>query len=787
MKVSYNWLTSLIPALTLTPAELAELLTKHSYNTEIAAEFKIDPKVTVVKIIKIEPHPNADRLRLATITDGQNEVRVVCGAPNIKEGDVVPYSPPGTTVRDENGEPFQIKLAKIRGVESPGMLNSPRELGLGEEHGGIYILPSDTPLGSRLAEHLPNDTILEAEVTPDRAHDSLCHLGIAREVGMLLNLEVVEPPLQPLPDKKLSGWQLDIAVSEVDRYLGVKLKGAKIQPSPLWMQARIWALGHHPINNVVDISNYVTWEFGNPTHTFDAAKLNSRKIGARFAKTGETLRTLDDVPHELTPQMLVITNNDEPVAAAGVIGGEGTEVDENTTEVFLESASFHAYTVQRAATLLKTATESSARFGKGLSPVLAERTATRALNLLNELAGAEIEGVVEYYPRPAQTVTVKFNPKRVSRMAGVAISDDQVVAILKQARCDVRDAGDLWQITPPIERLDLAAEHDLVEEVIRIYGLENIPATTVQQSQPSILDSGAQCRENIRDLLIQNGLTETYNYSWEDENLLQLLNISFAESERLALTNPTAPENKFLRRELMPRLLGNVLTNKAEFRKKFSGVERGLFEIGTTFQPGKGGRVPGVIEEEKIAMATVGANAVGQLTNIIDALCRAYGISKAAELAKAEQLNTATSLAGKIGLPVATAEFSLSRLIESATQQPQFELSEADTREARQYVAPSKYPPVYRDLAILVDPKVSIEQVRGVIARAGGKLVADVDLFDVYDRMPDAETSGDPAKKSLAFHIAYQAPDRTLTSFNADALHQRIVKELQTEFQALLR
>lgn len=787
MQVSFNWIKSLVPGLTLSAEELAELLTRRSFNTEIAGQISIDPNVTVVKITKIEPHPNADKLRLATITDGSKEIRVVCGAPNIKEEDVVPYAPPGSIVKDEAGEDFKISVAKIRGVDSSGMLASPRELGLGEEHGGIYILPPDTKPGAKLADFIPADVIFEAEVLPDRAHDCLSHFGIAQEVARLLKLELLEPAMAAWPGEKLQNFKLDINVSEVSRYAGFKLADMKIGPSPLWLQARLWAMGSRPKNNIVDITNYVMWEMGNPTHAFDCKKLAGDNIGVRFAREGEKLETLDEETRELSPEILVITNDDKPVAIAGIIGGAPTAIEDDSQELLLEVANFHAYTVQRGAAKLRVATESSARFSKGLSPALVERTACRALSLLSELAGARVRGVAEYYPRAAQAPEIIFDPAKVSKIAGVPVAASQVEEILKQMECQVMEKSKAWRVTPPIERLDLAGEHDLVEEAIRVFGLENIPAKAVSGTKPELLPSNVLWRENLRDMLVAFGLAESINYSWEDDNVLRLLDSSFDAGVRLAISNPVSPNQKYLRTQLLPRLLQNALNNKSEFRKKFSGLPAGLFEIGMVFERGEGGRAAGVLEKEHAAAVLVGQNAVEAAASLADKICELFGVPPRTGLVKMETLQASTPLTKKIGLPVAMLEFDLDLLRSKASGSPSATSDWRETHEPKKYQAPSKYPPVYRDLAILVAPEVSIEHVQGIIEREGHDLVADVDLFDVYDNIQDRESKLAEPVKNLAFHIAYQSNTHTLTSQEVDELHLKIVKALREELGAKLR
>jgi phenylalanyl-tRNA synthetase beta chain len=597
MKFSYSWLKELLPALALTPEQVADTLTLHSFETVVSHQLTIDPSVTVAKIIQLAPHPNADRLRLATITTGREEITVVCGAPNLSVGDVVSFSPVGAVLKDDASRDFILQAAKIRGVLSPGMLNSPRELGLGDWSAGLYLLPSDTLVGSKLTEHLPSDTILEADVTPNRAHDCLSHVGLARELAALLNLDVAEPQLPLFPASLATEFVVQ-SPAHTSRYLGAHLINLKLAPSPLWLQARLWAVGAKPINNVVDITNFVMFEFGNPSHAFDAQKLPGHTFSARLATTGEKLLLLDGTTPSLMPTQLLVTSNNQPVAVAGVMGGAATQVTEGTQEIFLEVANFNPFIIQESSRALKTFTESSARFNKGLSSELVTLATSRLLSLLQELAGAELVGFTDYYPEPPQPQPINFNPARVSRVAGLRISEEESLTSLRRLRCQVSGQ----EVTPPFDRLDLASEPDLIEEVIRLVGLSNIPShAPVSQTLP--LPPLLQKREALRDALVAAGFLEVCNYSFDLANLAEPLGL--LNDQSLKLANPISPNEQYLRQSLLPRLLQNLVTNKAEIRTKQSRYPKAIFEIGTVFRSGGGGRVPGVIEVEHIAGLTL--------------------------------------------------------------------------------------------------------------------------------------------------------------------------------------
>lgn len=456
-----------------------------------------------------------------------------------------------------------------------------------------------------VGQRLPADTILEADVTPNRAHDCLSYRGVARELAALLNLTITEPQQMKLSAVgSLSDWTISFAdPTHTKRYLGVLLTGIKIQPSPLWLQARLSAVGLRPINNVVDITNYVMLEIGNPAHAFDADRLPSKQIAVRAAIDSEQFEALDSNTYTLSDKNLVITSGDIPVTIAGVIGGKSTEVSAKTKTIFLEVATFAPFTIQQSASSLKLRTESSVRFSKGLAPTVALDATARAIELLQQLAGASVQGVVEAYPTPYTAPSIALALSRPSRVAGVTITSRDVRMALERLRCEVELDGDQLNVTPPPERLDLTGEHDLVEEVIRLHGLEHILTVQPVISNPMPLPDFVARRERLRDQLVTAGFVEIYAYAFENEVIARPLGL--VDESSLALVNPIAPEQMHLRRSLLPRLLDTLLVNKAEIRKKTSLYTKSFFEVGTIFRAGSGGIVDGIIEEEVVAGVTV--------------------------------------------------------------------------------------------------------------------------------------------------------------------------------------
>ncbi len=810
MLISYNWLKELLPDLQATPSELAELLTMHSFETIISSTINIDGKVTVAEVVSIKSHLNADRLKLVTINDGTNEVRVVCGATNYTLHDHVAYSPPGTKLKDEQGKKFILKKAKIRGEESPGTLNSLRELGLGEAHTGLFILPKNTPVGTKLSDHIPNDTILEADIEPNRAHDCLSHTGIAREIAALLKLTVKEPDVLDLNTlKDISDWQVSIdSLNETPRYFGAVLTNAKVQDSPLWLQAKLFAVGIRPINNIVDVTNYVALEMGNPAHTFDADKLPSKNIGVRRAKDKEKLTTLDDTKHSLSPDNLIITCDNKPIAVAGVMGAMESQVTDKTTNIFLEVANFKPYLIYSSSVALKTISESSTRFSKGITPALVDSSSARALKLFQELADVNIVGKTDSYPKKAFERTITFNPLMATRVSGTSINIIKAKDILSRLRCTISEDENIWQVQVPLDRLDLLNENDLAEEIIRVYGLDKIKARKLDKEEikKPALNEHIQWREVVKDLLVTLGMTETYNYSFADESIIKLLGVKQSAKDRLAIINPRSPEQKYLRQSIIPQLINNLLTNKAELRKKFSNTERSLFEVGIVFRAGSGGVVDNVIEEEYIAGALASSSV--PVKDIIKNILEMFDITNAEfktitptaiwsdtsteiiysgeKLGTVGTLNSPSTVSDKLGLPISLFELNLNKLTAHAENQPPITTTDADTEPA-QYKTINKYPPVYRDLSLILDTSVRNEEVQEIIERVGGKHVVDVDLFDEYNAASDSRSTDPQPRKSLAFHIAYQSPEKTMTSEEVQKLHNKIVSVLKSELSIKLR
>lgn len=777
MKVSYNWLKDFLPELSVSPEEVAKILTFHTAETTVSGKLAVDPNIQVVKITAIDPHPNADRLRLATITNGDEEIQVVCGAPNIEVGQVVPYSPPGTVVKDADGNDFEIGEAKIRGIKSPGMLNSLRELGLHHEHAGIWILPADLPLGSKLADHIPEDAILTVEVTPNRAHDLLSHRGVARELSALLGVPFKDVQYNELPpvQQEVEGIRLTVEdVSDTPRYIGMALIDAKNGVSPMHIQARLLAAGSKPISRIVDITNYVMYEIGNPSHSFDKDTISGTEIGVRRAKKGEVLTLLDESEQPLSPDIPVITVDDTPVAAAGVMGGLGTGIAAETKRVFLEVANFRPYLVQESSRTLRVRSEASARFEKGISPALAADAAGRLLYLYTTICEAQVVPArLDSNPKTLAALAVEFRPESVEKTIGIQVELPKIKEILTSLRFQIDDLGDFWNITPPIDRLDVAIEQDVVEEVIRVIGLDAVPSTPLTGEGQGTVPPNVLIRERVRDVLVQHGFTETYNQSFEPGDIATFFDSDNAH--KVELLNPAAPELSYMRTQLLSGLVKNTATNKDDFHRKFSNQERALFEIGHVYSKGDDGVVPGVVESEHCAGIIVGEEEVAK--NALSKLAEVLGVTEINCTFKGVLPEPASAYL-KYRLPVYVFEFSLTDLYAQAKISDGDEVNGVGNVVA--FTPYSHQPSVYRDISLQVPGNTDVATIEREIRTWGGELLVDAELFDEF-KLPGGD------EKAIAYHVEYKAMDRTLTDDEVEKIHKKVSESICRTFDAKIR
>jgi phenylalanyl-tRNA synthetase beta chain len=837
MRVPLSWLKDYID-ITVSVKELAERLTLAGLDVETIeyiglpeAELPWDPdKIVVGELRAVHYHPNADRLVLAEVEYGGPEREtVVAGPPSLLEmrgqNDLhlkVAFAMEGAHLYDGHAEGWRVmklKKVKIRGVSSRAMVCSEKELGLSDEHDDIIYLPDDAPVGTPLVEYL-GDAVLELDIKGPFGH-LYSILGIAREVAALLDLplrrdvlEVLEQhpaELTPMPDFLV----LEIADPDLcPRYSAAFIRGMQVGPSPFWMQMRLRRAGMRPINNIVDITNYVMLELGQPLHAFDYHILRSKPgddrpaIIVRRARPGEQMETLDGELRTFDEEMLLITDGGGPVAVAGVMGGLESEVTEETTDVLLESANFHFLNVRRTSRLLGLTSDASLRFGRRVDPELTVKAAARAAWLMAELGGGTVVPVIgDLYPGRQPQRVIAFDPVYAARVLGIEIPTDEIVRILTSLEFQVQPSTDqstnspVYQVTVPSHRLDVTRPIDLIEEVGRIWGYDRFPTTLMRDElPPQRANPRLEGAKRVRDLLVGSGLDEVITYSLvniEDEGKLRPQGPPSAPACYLRVRNPLSAERSYLRQTLLPSLLHTTCEN-LRFLDRVA-----IFEIGAVYLPVGGQTLPD--EPLRLGMVMTGPREArswlaGQdgmpvgfydLKGVVEALLAGLGLEGIFEQSEHPSFHPGRCAQVSVGDGVAGVMGELHPLVREAFDLPaqpvcalEFDLEPllSQMNAARTMQAISRFPAVVQDVALVVGENLSAEEVRRAILDSGGQLLRDVRLFDLYRGEPIP-----PGKKSLAYSLAYQAEDRTLTDSEVAKVQARIVRHLARELGAELR
>jgi phenylalanyl-tRNA synthetase beta chain len=796
MKISLKWLREYVDV-DWSVAEFIERLTLAGLEEESVEDLGAAlAGIVVGKVIEREQHPNADRLSVCSVEVGDDAPRtIVCGAPNVAAGQTVAVVLPGSHLPDGT----RIGKAKLRGVASEGMICSEVELGLGTDSSGIMVLPDEWDAGTSfpLAAGL-DDTVIDFEVTPNRP-DCLSVVGIAREVATLAEVELRMPQVQ----LSTSGAAVDTAASvTIDdeqgcvRYVARVIRGVSVGPSPAWLQDRLRAVGQRPINNVVDVTNFVMLELGQPLHAFDLARLQDHRIVVRRSQPGETVQTLDGATHELTDSgILLITDGAGPIAVAGVMGGADSEVTEQTTDILLESAHFDARQIRAGARRLGMHTDASMRFERGADPDMPETASQRAAALLAEVAGGEVApGVIDEYPVLKERRTISLRPSRAARLLALPVDDSICSNILQRLGCSVTagENGSLDVLVPSF-RPDLEREIDLVEEVGRIHGYDRVPVSE-QLCGPLPGTAGGDYDEQrrLRQALTGLGLDEAITSS--------IVADTWAESAgpvACRLANPPADGVSCMRTSLVPGLLDVARRN---LRQRAPGVA--LFEVGRVFLPDTAGTGGAHHEPRQVAGVLTGLTSpspwrseqrpgdfldlkgiVEQLLLGVSAVTYAPVETPLLHRGHAAMITIGDADLGTIGqvAPHLIASFDLTHdtyIFELSCEA----LFTAWASRATQFQPLAKFPPIERDLAIVLDDQVPAGQVADEIRATAPELVDDVRLFDVY--------SGDQVengKRSLAFSVRLRSPDRTLEDGDADSVIKRALQRLEASFQAQLR
>ncbi|MFH0846459.1 MAG: phenylalanine--tRNA ligase subunit beta [Chloroflexota bacterium] len=794
MKISLKWLCDYID-LNLPPEEIANRLTMAGNEVGSVQVVGGWQNIVVGEITAVNPHPNADRLRLATVKTGAGEETVVCGAPNLYVGDKIAFARVDAELFDgHSGERFKLKPAKIRGVVSAGMVCSEKELGLSGEHEGILVLPKDAPLGTKLAEYL-GDTILDLEITPNRP-DCLSVIGIARELVALTG-EKLHVPEVTYPENGVAiDKEVRVSIADSDlcpRYSASLVTGVKVGESPDWLKARLTASGMRPINNIVDITNYVMLEYGQPLHAFDYHKLAGKEIIVRRARDGESIVSLDGVTRALAPDMLVIADRDKAVAIAGVMGGANSEVSEKTEAVLIESAHFKPTSIHYTARKLDLNSEASARFERGASEGLTVPALRRATQLLVELAsGSAGKGIVDVYPGKKEPERVSLSLSKAKTVLGMPLSLETAASTLSALGfdCEANVHQEKVVATPPYWRSDIHIEEDLIEELARVVGYDKIPLTTLGQELPRHHPEEAfSFKKRVRQNLLGQGFQEVMSFSLSNETTLSRVK---SEVAPLRLTNPMTEDQTCLRTTLRAGLLTALADNR---RFEEGGIR--LFELGRVYLPH-----PDDLPEEPEMLSGILAGSrfdkswheTGEQVDFYDAkglvtgLLDEFGIvanfteseDKSLSPGKQAQVMVAGSRVGVIG------EVSSEVLTAFEISEPiyLFELNLGlvmpHTSREKRYQPLPRFPSVARDIALVLDEGITHEKVLGILNAF--PLVNKVALFDVYSGKQVAQ-----GKKSLAYRIIFQSPDHTLVDEEVNGVMDKMLKRLSEELGATLR
>ena len=795
MRVSLKWLSELCDL----PPDIEALAQRLDMTgTKVEAIERIGEAlsgVVVGRILTKEHHPESDHLWVTTVDVGVGEpLQIVCGAQNFEAGDRVPVALVGATL--PNG--VTIKKAKLRGVRSEGMNCSAAELGLGSDGAGLLILPPDAPVGVPFATYRGlADTVFELEVTPNRP-DCLSMAGVAREVAAVLGVEARLPASSPKESGRAADSTASVSIQDAElgiRYCARVVRGVSVGPSPDWLAERVSASGARPINNVVDISNYVMFELGQPLHAFDArtlATLPDGRVGisVRLAETGEKLVTLDGVARDLAPDTLVVADPSGAVALAGVMGGAATEVSDTTVDVLLEAACFKPASVGRTSRRLGLISEASIRFERGVDPTGCVAALDRAAQLLSEVAGGEVApGIVDVYPRPVAPVSIALRTARANSLLGTSLDAEAAAAPLRLLGLDVMGGPEEFTVTVPTFRPDLEREADLIEEILRLYGMDRVPSSLpAGRGRIGGLGLLQRRRETAAAALRAAGLCEATTWSFCESEDAVRLGWTFGPGERpVRLLNPMSEDQSLLRFSILPGLLRAVANNQ---RKGVLDVQ--LYEIGPVWWTAEGRKLP----KERTALAGVLSGCWDRpawndtppplgffdAKGVIETLAAALGVGRL-RLAPADlpwlqpgrgaEVLVAGDVIGWIGEvhPLASGSYECAGTVTAFELQSTPLLKAA--REARGFTELPRYPGVKVDLALVVPQDVTAERVEREVRQAGGRTLAEVRLFDVYE----GEGMG-AGRKSLAFSLLYREEDRTLTDQEVAQTHERLVRKV---------
>lgn len=794
MLVPLKWLRDYVD-IDIDTQEFADMMTMTGSKVEKVDFFgKETNGVEVCKILEIEQHPDADRLKVTKVEVANGEIlQIVTNATNIKVGDYVPVARIGAVLPGD----FKIKKGKLRGVLSEGMFCGAEELTIPsafvEDHkkDGIYILDHQDSfeLGMDVRDVLGiNDALIEFEITSNRP-DCRSIIGIAREAAVTLGKELKYPEIKVQACDEEMSFEIDIQTDLCKRYCGRVVKDVKVGPSPYWMQRKLIEAGMRPISNIVDITNYVMLELGQPLHAFDLDDIKYNKMTVKMAEEGEKFTTLDGVERTLTSDMLVIGNQDKTLDLAGIMGGENSEIKDTTTSIFIEGASFAKENIRATSKKLGLRTEASSRFEKGIDINLAEEAVNRACQLIEELGcGTVLNGMLDYYPQKEEVQKVTVNPVRINKLLGVNVPMDQFINILEslEFKCNLV-SSEVLELEVPTFRLDITEDADILEEIARIYGYDNIPSASLEGNATAGVKTEKQkFIDNVKSNSIACGLNEILTYSFVSPRGVDKINLPADDEKRnfVKIMNPLGEETSVMRTTLIPNMLDVISTNISHKVEEVSA-----FECGNTFIPQEG--LP--IETKKYCVGMYGKEVdFFVLKGVIESVLNNVGL-KGYEIepettnltfhpgrcAKIVYNNIYIGTFGELhpdvienynlGQRVYVAEINIDTVFENLNL-------------TKSYNPLPKYPSTSRDIALIVKDEVFVKQIEDIIKANGEDLVESYKLFDVYKGAQIEE-----GHKSIAYSITYRSKDKTLTDEDIAKVHEKILSELSEKLNANLR
>ncbi len=804
MKVSLSWLKDYVDV-TMAPAELADALTMAGLEVDsVSDRYAYLNGVIVGRVEEVAPHPNADKLRLCRINTGNDQVSVVCGAPNVKQGMLAPLAQPGTILPDGT----RLEKSVIRGETSEGMLCSDAELGLGNDPGGIMSLDTSLEVGAGLAQALDlSDTVFELDLTPNRP-DCLSLIGIAREIAVIQNSPLKYPDYAVEDKGDIIHQMTSVKIEAPDhcpRYAARLVESVKVTASPYWLQNRLLSVGLRPINNIVDITNFVMLETGQPLHAFDFDNLAENRIVVRLAAESEKFTTLDDKARTLESEMLMICDGEKAVGLAGVMGGLNSEIEDDTTRVLIEGAYFNPVSIRRTSKRLGLNTDASHRFERGVDPEGCVRAVNRAANLMVKIgSGTLIDGIIDEYPNLQTVKSVELGIKRTNRLLGTDLAGDRIRELLESIEFKVEPIDgnqDRMQVTPPAFRVDVSRREDLMEEVARLSGYNNIPTTfPAMPAEGRPPDRRLRLRNRIKGLMSGFGFSESIAYSFVAESSCDRLQIKAADPRRamIHILNPLTEDQAVMRTSLVPGILETMRHNMARQIKNLK-----IFEIGKIFLKRNQQVLP---REPEMLIALWTGLRTDASWHSRENPCDFYDIKGTVEaLVKALNLETIrfTAMADdacEYTRPGHTARIVASDLEVGLVGEIHQRVSDAyDLKQTAfifeldlekiaglipetRYSKPiPRYPAIYRDITIIVDRGIETQAVLETVEKFQEKLIENLHLFDVFEGDPIAA-----GQKSVSFRITYRSPGKTLEDDDVNDLHKSITERLLKTFDATL-